>query len=105
MLIHVLFSSAHLKVCNPTIYTHNGDGQRLQAFLVFNNEYLPFRGNHEVGHIQWDQKVFSQPPIVQVPPLKKMTEACNFHHWYTSTMRDRMGGKNPGNHIVGFLMN
>ncbi len=37
--------------------------------------------------IQWGKKVFSQPPIVQVLPLKKMREACNFHHRYTSTMR------------------
>ncbi len=33
--------------------------------------------------IQWGKKVFSQPPIVQVLPLKKMREACNFHHRYT----------------------
>uniref|UniRef100_A0A8C7W1Y5 Osteoglycin n=1 Tax=Oncorhynchus mykiss TaxID=8022 RepID=A0A8C7W1Y5_ONCMY len=26
--------------------------------------------------VQWGKKVFSQPPIVQVLPLKKMTEAC-----------------------------
>ncbi len=37
--------------------------------------------------LQWGKKVFSQPPIVQVLPLKKMREACNFHHRYTSTMR------------------
>ncbi len=34
-------------------------------------------------HIQWGKKVFSQPPIVQVLPLKKMREACNFHHRYS----------------------
>ena len=39
------------------------------------------------------QKFFSQPPIVQLLPLKKMREACNIHHRYTSTMRDQMGGK------------
>ncbi len=43
-----------------------------------------------VLHIQWGKKVFSQPPIVQVLPLKKMREACNFHHRYTSTMRDKI---------------
>ncbi len=26
---------------------------------------------------------------MQVLPLKKMREACNFHHRYTSTMRDK----------------
>ncbi len=50
------------------------------------------------------KKVFSQPPIVQVLPLKKMREACNFHHRYTSTMRQNKK-KNPENHIVGFLKN
>ncbi len=52
--------------------------------------------------LQWGKKVFSQPPIVQVLPLKKMREACNFHHRYTSTMRDKIRKKNPENHIVGF---
>ncbi len=56
-------------------------------------------------YIQWGKKVFSQPPIVQVLPLKKMREACNFHHRYTSTMKDRIRKKNPENHIVGFLKN
>ncbi len=41
-------------------------------------------------NIQWGKKVFSQPPIVQVLPLKKMREACNLHHRYTSTMRDKI---------------
>ncbi len=27
--------------------------------------------------LQWGKKVFSQPPIVQVIPLKKVREACN----------------------------
>ncbi len=56
-------------------------------------------------YIQWGKKVFSQPPIVQVLPLKKMREACNFHQRYTSTMRDKIRNKNPENHIVGFLKN
>ncbi len=45
-------------------------------------------------YIQWGKKVFSQPPIVQVLPLKKMREASNFHHRYTSTMRDKIRKKN-----------
>ncbi len=56
-------------------------------------------------HIQWGKKVFSQPPIVQVLPLKKMREPCNFHHRYTSTMRDKIRKKYPENHIEGFLKN
>ncbi len=55
--------------------------------------------------IQWGKKVFSQPPIVQVLPLKKMREACNFHHRYTSTMIDKIRKENPENHIVEFLKN
>ncbi len=59
----------------------------------------------QLSFIQWGKKVFSQPPIVQVLPLKKMREACNFHHRYTSTMRDKIRKKNTQNHIVGFLKN
>ena len=44
--------------------------------------------------IQWGKKVFSQPPIVQVLPLKKKREACNFHHRYRHNEE-----------IVGFFMN
>ncbi len=52
-------------------------------------------GHHHIVciDIQWGKKVFSQPPIVQVLPLKKMREACNFHHRYTSTMRDKIRKK------------
>ncbi len=56
-------------------------------------------------HIQWGKKVFGQPPIVQILPLKKTKEACNFHHRYNSTMRDKIRKKIPENHIVGFLKN
>ncbi len=42
---------------------------------------------------------------MQVLPLKKMREACHFHHRYTSTMRDKIRKRNPENHIVGFLKN
>ncbi len=59
----------------------------------------------EVSDIQWGKKVFSQPPIVQVLPLKKMREACNFHNRYTSTTRDKIRKENPENHIEGFLKN
>ncbi len=48
--------------------------------------------------VQWGKKVFSQPPIVQVLPLKKMREACNFHHRYTSTMRDKIRKKSRKSH-------
>ena len=58
-----------------------------------------------VRDVQWGKKAFSQPPIVQVLPLKKMTEACNFHHRYTSTMTDKIRKEIPENHTVGFFMN
>ncbi len=63
------------------------------------------RENNKRHDLQWGKKVFSQPPIVQVLPLKKMREACNFHHRYTSTMRDKIRKINPENHIVGFFKN
>jgi len=44
-------------------------------------------------YIQWGQKVFSQPLIVEVLLLRMMREVCNFHHRYTSTMRDKMRKK------------
>ncbi len=78
--------------------TRLGSQERDKIFRLFFLKIL----NYE---IQWGKKVFSQPPIVQVLPLKKMREACNFHHRYTSTMRDKIRKKNPENHIVGFLKN
>ncbi len=63
------------------------------------------RERNPILYIQWWKKVFSQPPIVQVLPLKKMREVCNFHHRYTSTMRDKIRKKKSENHIVGFLKN
>jgi len=44
-------------------------------------------------HVQWGQKVFSQPLIVHVLLHRIMREVCNFHHMYTSTMRDKMRKK------------
>jgi len=32
------------------------------------------------SYLQWGQKVFSQPLIVQVLQLRMMREVCNFHH-------------------------
>ncbi len=52
----------------------------------------------EVSDIQWGKKVFSQPPIVQVLPLKKMREACNFHNRYTSTERQNKKRKSRKSH-------
>ena len=40
--------------------------------------------NRSVAYVQWGKKVFSQPPIVQVLPLKKMSEACIFQKPVTS---------------------
>ena len=71
-----------------------------------NNEYEPqvtgVRDNQQPDDLEAGQgaysgakKVFSQPPIVQVLPLKKMREACNFHYRYTSTMTDNKIKINP----------
>ena len=51
------------------------------------------------------KKVFSQPPIVQVLPLIKMREACNFHHFHHLNYDRQNEKKNPEYPIVGFLMN
>jgi hypothetical protein len=51
-----------------------------------------------MAHMYWRS-------LCKISHLKKMREACNFHHRYTSTMTDKMRKKNPENHIVGFLMN
>ncbi len=81
------------------------------SFISVHIVYIYLLGHIKLGmytiwvQIQWGKKVFSQPPIVQVLPLKKMREACNFHHRYTSTMRDKIRKQNPENHIVGFLKN
>ncbi len=86
---------------NDTIIFSNSYSLALAHFIyLFSHLADAFMKN-----IQWGKKVFSQPPIVQVLPLKKMREACNFHHRYTSTMRDKIRKKNPENHIVGFLKN
>ena len=66
---------------------------------------LSFRRSAMTNLVTVGQKLFSQPPIVQVLPLKNIRDACNFHHRSTSTMTDKMREKNPENHIVGFLMN
>ncbi len=70
----------------------------LQSFFLFSySQTCLFMITHThiyiYIYIQWGKKVFSQPPIVQVLPLKKMREACNFHHRYTSTMRDKIRKK------------
>ncbi len=76
------------------------------SYQTVQNEYVyGYTPIYTYTYIQWGKKVFSQPPIVQVLPLKKMREACHFHHRYTSTMRDKIRKKNPENHIVGFLKN
>uniref|UniRef100_A0A4W5JS34 Serine protease n=1 Tax=Hucho hucho TaxID=62062 RepID=A0A4W5JS34_9TELE len=87
------------KITYDTCFFHGASGSP-----VF-NEYCQLTAMHTGGYsyqgkgentqksIQWGKKVFSQPPIVQVLSLKKMREACNFHHRYTSTMTDKMRKK------------
>lgn len=64
---------------------------------------MPGSGTHHQSEYMMYKKVFSQQPIVQLLPLKKIREACNFLHRCTSSMRDKMRKKNPENHIVWIL--
>ena len=54
---------------------------------------LELSASEITAQIQSGKKVFSQPPIVKVLPLKKIRETCNFHHRYTSTMTDKIRKK------------
>ncbi len=90
---------------------HIRNGVQPNPVLQQSNEQNVVNKKHECVQatstlsVQWGKKVFSQPPIVQVLPLKKMREACHFHHRYNSNMRDKIRKTNPENHIVGFLKN
>uniref|UniRef100_A0A4W5RGL8 CTNNB1 binding N-teminal domain-containing protein n=1 Tax=Hucho hucho TaxID=62062 RepID=A0A4W5RGL8_9TELE len=88
-----------------TLYLHQSINHSHQSVRLSSPVCVKCIFTASILNIQWGKKVFSQPPIVQVLSLKKMREACNFHHRYTSTMTDKMRKKNPENHIVGFLMN
>ena len=46
--------------------------------------------NGENSDIQWGEQVFDTLLILQVFPLTKHVEVCNFYHRYTSTVRDRI---------------
>ncbi len=78
--------STSLRHCSNK-YELAWEGEKDKLFFIFR-----MKSSRAVryDYIQWGKKVFSQPPIVQVLPLKKMREACNFHHRYTSTMRDKI---------------
>ncbi len=92
-------------MCRMHIHIVSTHSVLLDILAVINTHYTQNVHILHYVHLQWGKKVFSQPPIVQVLPLKKMREACNFHHRYTSTMRDKIRKQNPENHIVGFLNN
>jgi len=66
-----------------------GLGSKTQYMLFTKNK----RNEHLDLKLQWGQKVFSQPLIVQVLLLRIMREVCNVHHRYTSTIRDNMRKK------------
>ncbi len=103
---HLMAAGFESHTDQKSVWSISGCVQILDLNLQTNSSYLCLKPHtHDNPYIQWGKKVFSQPPIVQVLPLKKMREACNFHHRYTSTMRDKIRNKNPENHIVGFLKN
>ncbi len=98
--LYVMFHMLFLIDWSTFISTHNSELSFKWNCLL---DYMIWPKQTGLNQLQWGKKVFIQPPIVQVLPLKKMREACNFHHRYTSTMRDKLRKKNPENHIVGFL--
>ena len=53
-------------------------------------------------YIQWGKKVFSQPPIVQGLPLKKMREACNFIIVHFNYDRQNEGKESRKSHCRNF---
>ncbi len=65
------------------------------------NPYIQRKQNKYSGA----KKYLVSHQLCKFSHLKKMREACNLHHRYTSTMRDKIRKKNPENHIVGFLKN
>ncbi len=77
----------------PSAHVWNVQGERNSRNISKHAIYLSKLSLFK--DLLWGKKVFSQPPIVQVLPLQKMREACNFHHRYTSTMRDKIRKKNP----------
>ncbi len=84
VLIYQLGSGEGIRTLLTQKGTSLGKEVTVSPALVYKKKYI---------YIQWGKKVFSQPPIVQGLPLKKMREACNFHHRYTLTMRDKIRKK------------
>uniref|UniRef100_A0A8C4R0S2 G-protein coupled receptors family 1 profile domain-containing protein n=1 Tax=Eptatretus burgeri TaxID=7764 RepID=A0A8C4R0S2_EPTBU len=62
--------------------------------------YYTLQTNNSQSYIQWEEQVFDTLPILQVFPLTKHVEVCNFYHRYTSTVKDGIENKKPENHIV-----
>ncbi len=88
-----LFIHLYIKSLATQCHTNSQLLQYMQHNCKLCALWFWFSQNNQLSVIQWGKKVFSQPPIVQVLPLKKMREACNFHHRYTSTMRDKIRKK------------
>ncbi len=93
--MHVKLEKQHICVLTESTAPFSRSLNRADAYIYI---YIYI-------YIQWGKKVFSQPPIVQVLPLKKMREACNFHHRFTSTMRDKIRKKIQKITFVGFFKN
>uniref|UniRef100_A0A8C7MTE2 Annexin n=1 Tax=Oncorhynchus kisutch TaxID=8019 RepID=A0A8C7MTE2_ONCKI len=91
-LIRVMVSRSEVDMLDIRADYRRLFAKSLHSAIQVYTEYLSL-SQYSAIQVQWGKKVFSQPPIVQVLPLKKMREACNFHHRYTSTMTDKMRRK------------
>lgn len=95
--------SVVLRFFCPDIYIQPLITLLKRFYLEFNLTYLTnfkyflyiFKNIHNnlciYVKVMMQKKCFSRPLLVQVLSLKMITQVCNFHHMYTSTVRDRMG--------------
>lgn len=75
----------------PSFQKENLSKKKKKTLLVqcgFGSHFEEISGE-DLGNTVWQKRIW-QPSIVQVVPLKKTTAVCDFPHWYTSTVSDRM---------------
>jgi hypothetical protein len=95
-LLSYVNCSCSIPSFSPFTFYLSGEGAVQWRVMSVQNPTGSFKSHpywknvEQLDTLQWGKNVFSQPPIVQVLPLKKMREACNFLHRYISTMTDKI---------------